>query len=158
MGLHRVGHNWSNLAFSIDTETPIRWTKLTMRWADYSHDISCYNPKNWPKDVGTNWSLKWRLSTLKTIKMALIRPPRTKFKMIVRVDCAVSAFRSLPQPIKSLAHSLSVVVVELLLDRSSPFPQVAGIQNRANFPFHQSGSLIGFWVVSNWTPSLVTKP
>ena len=148
------------LSCLIDTETPTRWTKLTVRWPDYSHDISCYNSKNWPKDVGTNWSLKWRLTTLKTIKMALIRQPRSEFKMVVRVDCAVSACRPLSQPVKALAHWLSavVVVVELLLDRSSPFSQVAGIRNRANFPFTQSGPIIGYWVVRKWTPLLVTKP
>ena len=38
----------------------------------------------------------------------LVRQPKINFKMTVRADCAVSACSSLPLPIKSLAHWLSV--------------------------------------------------
>ena len=38
------------------------------------------------------------------------------------------------------------------LDRCPPHsPSVASIWNKANFPFHQPGLFIGFWVVSRWT-------
>ena len=33
----------------------------------------------------------------------------------------------------------------------APSLPVAGIQNKANFPFHQSGLFIGFWAESSWT-------
>ena len=34
-----------------------------------------------------------------------------------------------------------------------PSPPVAGIWNKANFPFHQPCLFIGFWVASSWTPT-----
>ena len=37
-----------------------------------------------------------------------------------------------------------------------PCAAVAGIQNKANFPFHQFGLFNGFWAVSNRTPLLAT--
>ena len=41
------------------------------------------------KEMGTNRPWNCRLTVLKTIKMTLIRPPVTNFKMTVRADCAV---------------------------------------------------------------------
>ena len=72
-------------------------------------------------------SWNWRLIVPKTIKMTLVRPPMTNFKMI-RADCAVSSGSPLPQLIKALAHWLSVRGVGLWT--------VFSFWNKANFPFH----------------------
>ena len=46
-------------------------------------------------------------TVLKTIKIMLVRPPLTNFKMTVRAECAPSACSPLPLPIESLAHWLA---------------------------------------------------
>ena len=81
----------------------------------------------------TNRPWNWRLTVLKTIKMLLIRPSMTNFKMIVRADCAVSACSPLPPSIKALAHWLSVGGVGVWTE-VCPSPPVVGIQNKGNFP------------------------
>ena len=63
---------------------------------------------------------------LKTIKMMLVRPPMTDFKMTIRVVIdEESAFRQTCSP-------------------NPPASAAAGIRNKANFPFHQPDLLIGF--------------
>ena len=113
----------------------------------------------------TGWPWNWRSSVLKTIKMTLIRPPMTNFKMTVRVNCTFSACSPLPWPIKAPAHWLSVagcvcVCVELAFGHMSAHPPlplwVASIQNKVNFPFHQPGLFNGFWPASSQTPFSVT--
>ena len=93
----------------IDTETSTRRKKLTTWWTDCGHGVSCHNSKNWLQ-LGTNQSWIWRLTVLETIKMTLVWPLKTNFKMLVRADCVVSACR-LPSPrpmsINALIHSLS---------------------------------------------------
>ena len=42
----------------------------------------------------------WKLTVLKTIKMMLVRPLMTNFKMTVRADCVVPACSPLPLSIK----------------------------------------------------------
>ena len=67
-------------------------------------------PQFWELAQGmeTGWPWNWRSSVLKTIKMTLIRPPMTNFKMTVRANCTFSACSPLPWPIKAPAHWLSV--------------------------------------------------
>ena len=108
------------------------------------------------KEMGTNRPWKWRLTALKTIKMMLGRPRMTNVKMTVSADCAVSECSPLRPSIKALAHWLSVGGSRPL-DRSPPLPLVAGIWNKANFPFHQPCLFIGFWTVSGLTPLSVTQ-
>ena len=88
----------------------------------------------------------------------LVRPPMTNFKMTVRADCVVSACSPLPLATKALAPWLSRVGGSWPLDRSPPSPQVASVQNKGNFPFHQPCFCFGFCVVSGRTPLLVTVP
>ena len=98
--------------------------------------------------MGTNRPWNWRFTVIKTIKMMLIRPPMTNFKMTVRADYAVSTCNLLLPPIKALAHWLSVAGSRPL-DRSLPsaaHPQDAGLQNKANFPFHQLASFFFFLI------------
>lgn len=78
-----------------------------------------------------------------------MRPQMTNFCMTVRADCTVSTCNPLPQPIKGLAP-LNVG------ERGSAFGQVplpqsptAGIQDKANFPFHQ---LCLSWLLSSEQP------
>ena len=84
----------------------------------------------------------------------LVRPSMANFKMTVRDNCAISAWNPLLLFIKALAPLVASAGSQPL-DRCmpSPFP-VAGadIGNKANFPFHQPGLFIGFWVASSQTP------
>ena len=79
--------------------------------------------------------------------------------MTVRADCAVSACSPLPLPVKALAPRLSGWAwgVGRPLDRS-PLPpyQVAGLWNKANFPFHQPCLFIGFRAASSHNPTSVS--
>ena len=63
--------------------------------------------------MGTNQPWNWRLTVLKTIKMMLVKPPMTNFKMTVRADWAVSARSPFSPAIKTLPHWLSVAGVGL---------------------------------------------
>ena len=70
-------------------------------------------PRTDCKAMETNQTQNWRLTVLETIKMMLVRPVMTNFKRTVRADYTVSACSPLPQPIKVLAHWLSVEGVSL---------------------------------------------
>ena len=85
----------------------------------------------------------------------LVRPPMTNVKMTVRVDCAVSSCSPLLLPKKSSCPTGCQWVggVGLWIDVQDP-PPVAGMWNKANFPFHQPSLFIGFWVVRSQTPDL----
>ena len=108
----------------------------------------------------TNRPWNWRLIVPNTIKMTLVRPPMTNFKMTVRADCAVSACSPLTVSIKTFAPWLSGPPlskgVSLWTGVHPPPTLVAGIQNKANFPFHQPGLFIGFWTASSRTPLSIT--
>ena len=77
--------------------------KLITWWPDCSHDISYHNSKNWPQRNENNHHWKWRLTVPKTIKMTLVRPLMTNFKMTIRADWAVSACSPLPLSVKALS-------------------------------------------------------
>ena len=129
----------------------LRWKKLTTWWPDHTHHISCHNSQK--KLQRTNGPWNWRLTIPKTIKMTLVRPLMTDFKMTVRADYAVSAWSPLPLSIKALAPWLSEQGVTFRQESALPqLPLVAGIQNKANFPFHQPDFFIGCWVVNCWFP------
>ena len=82
----------------------------------------------------------------------------TNFKMTVRADCAVSTRSLLHPSVKALAHWLSWTGGETGSGQVSTIhpPWVAGIQNKASFPFYQSSLCTGFWVASSWTPLSIT--
>ena len=76
----------------------------------------------------------------------LVRPPMTNFKMMVRADCAIPACSPLPPAIKTLAHWLWRRRGQSVFGQTSvPHSPVASIQNKASFPFHQSG--LFFWLL-----------
>ena len=93
----------------------------------------------------TNRSWNWKLSVLKTVKVMLVRPLMTNFKVTVRADCAVSECSPLSQPTKALSNPLIVSGGSHPSDRCLPSPTGCQNPNKANFPFHQPGLLIGFW-------------
>ena len=130
--------------------------KLTIWWPDYSHYISCYNWETWPQrnanKMQTSRPWNWRLTIFETIKLKLVRPPMTNLKLTVRDNCAISACGNPLLSIKPLAPLVSAGGSQPL-DRCLPFPLVAGIWNKANFPFHQPNHLICFGVASRWTPT-----
>ena len=110
-------------------------------------------PRTNHKEMGTNVPWNWRLTVPKTTEMILFRPQTTNLKMTVWDDCAASACN--PPPSNSVTKSSQLLLVRGI----SAFGQmsttlrssVAGIWNKANFPFHQSGLSIGFWVASSQT-------
>ena len=64
----------------------------------------------------------------------------SNFKMIARADCAVLHVAPLPSACAPLKFSIKTLtpwsaVGSRLLDTSPPSPQVADLQNKANFPF-----------------------
>ena len=61
---------------------------------------------------------KWKLTVPQTVKMMLVRPPMTNFKMTVRADCSVSACSALPLSIRALDHWSSA-------ERESAFGQMS---------------------------------
>ena len=104
--------------------------------------------------MGVNWPWNWRLTVVKTIKMMLVRPRMTNFKMTVRADCAVSACSTNPLSIKALAHWLSVGRVSLWTGiRPAHWLPACKIKH---FPFYHPGLFIGFWTASSRIPLLVT--
>ena len=110
------------------------------------------------KEMGTNGPWNWKFTVPKTIKVMLARPLMANLKITVRDDYAVPACSHPPY------FCLWKLVQPLLVraGRESAFgqmsttlpstPPVAGIWNKANFPFHQPGLLIDFWMMSSWTP------
>ena len=93
--------------------------KLNTGWPDCSHDISCHNSENLPQEMETNWPWNWRLTVLKIIKMMLVRPLITNFKLTVRTDCCFFMKPPLSAYIKA---SWLSVARSWPLDRSPPLP------------------------------------
>ena len=56
---------------------------------------SCHNSENWLRRNGNRLTLELK-AILKTVKMTLIRPLMTSFRMTIRADCEVSACSPLP--------------------------------------------------------------
>ena len=82
--------------------------------------------------------------------MTLVMPPITSYKMTGRADSAVSAFSSLPLPVRADVHGLWVGGKLAFGQKSAPLPPlVACVQNKANFPFYQACLFIGFSVTSS---------
>ena len=102
--------------------------------------------------MGENQPQNRWLTVLKTVKMILVRPSITSFKMTVMSDCAVSAWSPLTQPVRAIAPWLSVGGVSLWTAVYSTSPH----QNKY-FPFHQPGFFNSFLAASGQTPLLVTK-
>ena len=73
--------------------------------------------------------------------------------MTVRDDYTVSACDPPPHFVYNSSHPLLVRRKGQPLDTYlPPSPPIAGIWNKASFPFHQSGLFIGFWVASSCIP------
>ena len=113
-------------------------------------------PRSGLKEMGTNQPWNWRLVVPKITKMTLVRPTLTNIKMTVRTDCAVSAWSPLPQSIKPFFPIVRDGGVGLWTGVwwGCP-PPLAGIQNKANFPFHQPGLFNGLGWVTRWLSSQV---
>ena len=63
--------------------------------------------RNVLKEMGSNQPWNWRLTVLGTIKVTLVRPRMTNFKMPVGAYCAVSALE-LPLSVYKSSHTLAV--------------------------------------------------
>ena len=89
----------------------------------------------------------------KSTEMTLFRPLMTNLKMTVWDDCAASACNLPPSnSVTKNSQPLLVRGVSAFGQMSTTLPSsVAGIWNKANFPFHQSGLSIGFWAASSQT-------
>ena len=102
--------------------------------------------------MGTNGPWNWRWTLHKTFKMMLVRPVMTKLKMTLGGDCALSACTPTPTSVYRSSHSMLVIGwggVSLWTEVCHLPPTSCCIWNKANFPFHQSGLFIGFWVMNS---------
>ena len=101
------------------------------------------------KKMGTNWPWNCRLTILKA--MRLVRPWMTSLN-----DCQSWLWCFCMSHPPSL-HLLKLLSADCRRYRGNlPLPLAASIQNKANFPFHQSSLFIGFWAVSSQTLLSVT--
>lgn len=100
-----------------------------------------------------------------TIKRMLVETLTTNFKITVKSDCAISACSSLPQPIKALAHGLSLERSRPL-DRYPPQP-VASIRIKQTFLSIKLASLLAsewqaarpsFWIYADIFLMVKTLP
>ena len=137
-------------------ESVRRRRRQRMRWLDGitdSIDMNWENSRSWwwtgrpgvlqsmgSQRVGHDWlaELNWTKLVCNCTKMTL-----------VRADCFVSACSPLPQPIKALAPWMSGKGESALGQVPFPQPPTAGIQDKANFPFHQ---LCLSWLLSSEQP------
>ena len=86
----------------IDTETPIRWKKLTTWRPDYTHDISCHNSENWPQRNGNNLSLE--------LKPDHLKPPRGHWS-----DGRWPTWRRQSEPTVPLLHVAASLCLKVLV-------------------------------------------
>ena len=110
-----------------------------------------YLPSKPPKEAKN-----WRLTEPKSAKMMLVKSPMINLKMTIRADSTISACSPLPLSIKFFPTDCQLGGCRRL-DRHLPPTPVAGIWNKANFPFHKPGLFIVFWVTSSQTQLLVTE-
>ena len=118
-------------------------------WPDCSHDDQTVAMtwaatilKTGLKEMEINWPWNWRLTVPKTIPLTLVRTLHDWFQMTVKSWlCFVSACNPIPLSIEAL---LLVSVGAGLWTDICYSPLVAGIWNKANFPFHKPSLLIGF--------------
>ena len=71
------------------SETPTRWKQLTdymMTKSKPWHKLLHFTQFWGPKEMGTHRPWNWKLAALKTIKLMLVRPLMTNFKMTVRAE------------------------------------------------------------------------
>ena len=103
--------------------------------------------------MGTNGPWNWRLIVPKTIKIMLVRPLMTNFKMTIRADCAVSTCSPLFVSIKHLSPIVSGGEVGLWTGICPPC-QLPTSKIKKNF--HQPCLFNGFWAVSSQISLSVT--
>lgn len=105
--------------------------------------------------MGINLPWNWKLIVLETIKMISVRPLHDQFKGSCQRE--LCCFCMQPPPF-TCENSCPLIVHggSQPLGRSAPAPSVAGIQNKANFPFHQPCLFIGFQEASIWSPLSIT--
>ena len=106
--------------------------------------------------MGTNQPWNWTLTVLKTIKMTLVRPPMTNFKMTVRADCAVMHVACpSPPPVYQSSCQLTAICWgqwKLAFGQKLLAPQVADLWKKANF----SPNLLLYW--ASLVAQLVKNP
>ena len=106
--------------------------------------------------MGTNQPWNWTLTVLKTIKMTLVRPPMTNFKMTVRADCAVMHVACpSPPPVYQSSCQLTAICRgqwKLAFGQKLLAPQVADLWKKANF----SPNLLLYW--ASLVAQLVKNP
>lgn len=96
------------MSYLTDTGSPIRWEKLATWWADCSHDLHGHSSENWPQGNREQWTLELKSNCTWNNQEDTDQTTDDQFQDDVGADCAVSACRPLPQPIKALAPWLSV--------------------------------------------------
>ena len=124
--------------------------KLTTWWPGCTQDLSCHNSKNWPHRNRNKCTLERKINYTWNNQDDASQAMHYQLKMTARNDCSLSAsFSPAPLPLSVYLSSHPLLVGDggsWPLDRGlPPSPQVAGIWNKAKFPFH-------FWVVSSQSP------
>ena len=143
------------MSWLLNTKIPTKWKKLTTWWPDCSRDISWYNSENWLQRHRNKLILELKINC--TWNNQDDADQTTAWPILRWVsELTVSVRNPLPSPIKDLAHWLSEVGSQPL-DRSLPLlphpTLVAGLWNKANFPFHQHHHFIDFWAAISWIPT-----
>ena len=127
------------------SETPTRWKQLTdymMTKSKPWHKLLHFTHFWGPKEMGTNWPWNWKLTVLKTIKLMLVRPLMTNFKMTIWADCAFSACS--PLSIYKSSCWLTKCEGSQLLDRSLPPIPMLAFEIKQTFPSTNLASLLTF--------------
>ena len=101
----------------------------------------------------TNWPWNWRLTLPKTIKMVLVRPAMTNFKMSIRADYAISTCSPLSVSIKHLPPDCQWGEVGLWTG-ICPSHQLPA--SKIKKKFHQPCLFNGFWAVNSQISLSVT--
>ena len=127
--------------------------KWTTWGADCSHDISRQSSEKWPQGNGNNPTLELKMDGLWNNQGDTGQTARTDFMMTIRTDCTVPACSTFPPSIKALVNWLSVTRSQHL-NRSLPTQPptsclVAGLWNKANFPFNKPCLFTDF-CSTNW--------
>ena len=110
--------------------------------------MCCHNSENLSQEMETNRPWNWTLIVPETIKMMMVRPLMTNFKMIVRADCIISTCNPFSLSIKVLAPwLLGVKWRSQPLDRVHPtptFPQLPASNIKQTFISTNVASLLAF--------------
>ena len=143
MGSQRVGHDWA---------TELNWTD----WKAIVLLQTIFLTLRFRRSKWLMFRRSKRLTYLKQSRWCWSDQCMTNFKMTVWADCADFACSHLSLPIKLLPTACwegQKLTFGQASTPRTPSLQVAGLLNKANFPFHHPSLFMGFRMASNWIPT-----